>query len=94
MLVYFRFLKKLNDNTYVIDLSQDFGISSTFNIEDLVVYKDLNFNANNPLDDEPSLETISERHFLPPLSNILLNTVDQIDKIVDDEIITTKNSGT
>ena len=49
-------------------------------------YKGPDFNPNNPLDDEPSLEPISERHFLLPLSNILPNTVNQIDKIVDDEI--------
>ena len=35
----FQILKKLNDNTYIIDLSQGFCISSTFNIEDLVDYK-------------------------------------------------------
>ena len=57
-------------------------------------YKGPNFNPNNSLDDKSSLEPISERHSLPPLSNILLNTVDQIDKFVDDEIISTKDWGT
>jgi len=37
--VSFQILKKLNGNTYVIDLPQDFRIRSTFNIEDLVYYK-------------------------------------------------------
>ena len=47
----FQILKKLNENAYVIDFSQDFGISSTFNIEDLIDYKGPDFYPNNPLDD-------------------------------------------
>jgi len=71
----FQILKKLNDNAYAIDLPQDFGISFIFKIEDLVYYKGTDFNSDNPLDDKPSLEPISERHSLPLLSNILSNTI-------------------
>ena len=90
----FQILKKLNDNAYIIVFPQDFGISSTFNIVDLVDYNGPDFNPNNPLNDEPSLEPISERDSLPPLPNILPNTVNQIDKIVDNKIITTKDGET
>jgi len=67
----FQILKKLNGNAYIIDLPQYFGISFIFNIEDLVDYKSPDFNSSNPLDDEPSIEPISERLTLLPHSNIL-----------------------
>ena len=35
----FKVLKRMSLNAYVIDLSHDYGISSSFNIEDLVAYK-------------------------------------------------------
>ena len=72
-------LRKLGDNTYGIGLSKSFGISSTFNIEDLMDYKGPNFNPNS-LDNEPSHEPIFEWNL--------------VDNILDDEIITTKDGGT
>ena len=54
----FKNLKKINFNAYVIDLSSDFGISPSFNIEDLIAYKGLNFSPDNSFLDEPSYEPI------------------------------------
>jgi len=35
---HFKVLQRVGPNAYVLDLPHDFGISSTFNIEDLVAY--------------------------------------------------------
>ena len=67
---YSKFLKKINSNAYVVDLPPDFGISLSFNIEDLVVYKGSNFFPDNPLLDEASPEPIFERPLLPPFPQI------------------------
>ncbi len=44
-------LKLIGSNTYVIELSPNYGISSTFNIEDLVAYK-----CPTTIPDDPFIE--------------------------------------
>lgn len=60
-------------------ISKDFGISSTFNVEGLIEYKNSDFNPGNPLLDEP----FDMRSPLPPLLNILPHLTDKLDKIQD-----------
>jgi len=90
----FKILMNLNDNVYVIDFSEDFEINHTFNIEDLVEYKGPNFNPSNPLVDESTPEPFFERSPLLSLLDINPNTTEKIDKILDDEIISTRDGGT
>ena len=54
-------------------------------------YKGLDFIL---LADEPSPESIFESYSLPPLQYILYNTTDKVDKILNNEIITTNDDGT
>ena len=58
----FKILNKQNCNTYVIDLPRDYDISSTFNVNNLVDYK--NFDCS-PLVEKPSPKPFTER---PPLT--------------------------
>ena len=53
----FKVLKRIGLNAYVIDLLHDYGISSSFNIEDLVAYKGPIVIPDN-LFDEPLLDPI------------------------------------
>jgi len=58
----FQILKKLNDNAYVVDLSKNFDISFTFNVENLLDYKGPDFNFSNSLVDEASLSLFLRAH--------------------------------
>jgi len=80
----FQILKKLNCNVYIIN----FDINSIFNIEDLVDYKGFDFNPSNLLMNHPM--SLFLRPYLPPISNILPNTVGQINKILAYEVSMTR----
>jgi len=77
-----------------LNLLEGFGISLIFNVENLVVHKGPDFNPSNPLLDEPTQNLTSEGPSLPPLLNLPPYAAEQIDKIIDDEIISTTNGGT
>ena len=82
----FQILMKLNENAYAINLFINVGISFTFNVEYLVDYKGLDVI---PLVDEPFHELIFESPFLSLLPDILLYTACQVNKFLDNKIITT-----
>jgi len=87
-------LRKINSNAYVVDLSPNFSINPSFNIEDLIAYKYSNFFPDNHLLDKPSHKPISERLFLPPLSQIQpTHMTEQINEIIDCQIVSTRDGG-
>ncbi len=49
----FKVLKRIGSNAYVIELPSDYGISSTFNIEDLVAYKGPTTIPDDPFTEPP-----------------------------------------
>ena len=51
----FRVLKRVGSNAYVVELPDDYGISSTFNVSDLVVYRDPAMIPSEPFEPSPPL---------------------------------------
>ena len=83
----FKILNKLNCNTYVIYLLRDYDISCTFNVNDLVDYKSFD---RSPLIVESSPKAIlwETPIYLTPDTHSI--TTETVDKVLEDEIITTK----
>nr|XP_023920440.1 uncharacterized protein LOC112031970 [Quercus suber] len=88
----FKVLKRMGLNAYVIDLPHDYGISSSFNIEDLVAYKSPTAIPDTPFD-EPLLDSIDA----PIPTSLPLNLPyahkESIDAILDEQIISTMDGG-
>ena len=80
-------IKRIDDNAYILNLPEGFGISHIFNIEDLVAYKGSDFNPSNPLLDEPTQDLIPEGPSFSPLPNLPPYAAEQIDKIIKDELL-------
>ena len=86
----FKVIKKIGYNVYVLDLPSDLGISSTFNVSDLVEYKEPIMIPSEPFEPEPIIESESIPE-CPP--TILPKWRDKIERIRDDQAITTRNKG-
>ena len=83
-------LQRVGPNAYVLDLPHDFGISYTFNIEDLVVYHKLLPIPNDPFEiplnsphDDP-IET-----FIP--FTLTSAQKDNIDAVLDEQVVFNRN---
>ena len=85
----FKILKKLNYNTYIIDLPRNYGISCTLNINDLVDYKGFDCSS---LDVKPSPNSFYQRT-PTPLSDTHPIIVEKVDKVLENETIPTKAYG-
>jgi len=78
----------------VVDFPPYFDISWTFNIEDLVPYRGTFDTPSDSFMDEPTLDFLSESpHYLhfPPK---LFHATENINSILDDQIISTRDRGT
>ena len=83
----------INSNANVVDLPPNFGISCTFNVDDLVPYRGTFDIPSNPLMDEPTHD-LPESSLLPLLPPKLSHAEENIDSILDDQIVSTRDGGT
>ena len=85
--VPFKTLSKINDHTYIMDISTDWGIPTSFTISD---FKGFHDNKSIPYEIFSTL-TPRESEFLPNsfLSSPLVSNVGLIDKIIDHRTIIT-----
>ena len=86
----FKIIKRVGPNAYVLELPPNLGISATFNISDLVEYREPVAIPSEPFGHVPSLESEPTPECPPtnwPLSK------KKIERILDDQAISTRNKG-
>ncbi|KAL6191584.1 hypothetical protein ACLB2K_037974 [Fragaria x ananassa] len=81
----FRILQRAGTNAYVLELPSEMGISSTFNVEDLLPYKEHVV---------PLLPFSSEfSPIIPPQPHSKAPKRDVVEDIVDEQVISTRQGG-
>jgi hypothetical protein len=88
----FKILKRVGPNAYLLDLPSDYGISSTFNIEDLVAFKGTAVILDAPFDD-PLPDPIDIPLPIPAPLNLPYARKEHIDAILDEQIVSTRDGG-
>uniref|UniRef100_A0A2N9H1I9 Reverse transcriptase n=1 Tax=Fagus sylvatica TaxID=28930 RepID=A0A2N9H1I9_FAGSY len=88
----FKILKRVGPNAYLLDLPPDYGISSTFNIEDLVAFKGFAVILDTPFD-EPLPDPIDIPLPIPAPLNLPYARKEHIDAILDEQIVSTRDGG-
>ncbi|KAL7117671.1 hypothetical protein ACP275_03G087200 [Erythranthe tilingii] len=91
----FKILKRVGSNAYVLELPSDMGISSTFNVEDLIPYKGSVVYPSSPNDSiQPSLPFSTSEFSLPtPHSPPKIVHKDVVEDIVDEQVVSTRQGG-
>ena len=82
----------MSPNAYVLDLPHDYGISSSFNIKDLVAYKSPTAIPDT-LFYEPLLDPIDAPIPTPLPLNQTYAHKESIDAILDEPIVSTMDGG-
>jgi hypothetical protein len=85
-------LKWVDPNAYLLDLPLDYGISFTFNIEDLVVFKGTAVIPDTPFD-EPLPDPVDIPLPIPAPLNLPYARKEHIDAILDEQIVSTRDGG-
>lgn len=75
-------MNKVGPNAYILDIPTDLGISSTFNVEDLVPYHSEPYAETQVLDHQSPQP-------VPPLPAVSVQK-EEIEAILDDQIISTR----
>uniref|UniRef100_A0A2N9GGF1 RNA-directed DNA polymerase n=1 Tax=Fagus sylvatica TaxID=28930 RepID=A0A2N9GGF1_FAGSY len=88
----FKILKRVGPNAYLLDLPSDYGISSTFNIEDLVAFKGTAVIPDAPFDD-PLPDPMDIPLPIPAPLNLPYARKEHIDAILDEQIVSTRDGG-
>ena len=82
----------MGPNAYVINLPYDYGISSSFNIEDLVAYESPTAIPDTPFDE--SLPNLIDAPIPTPLHlNFPYAHKESIDAILYEQIVSTRDGG-
>jgi len=78
----------------VVDLPPNFGISCTFNVENLAPYRGTFDTPSDPFVDELTQDLLSESPPLPPPPSKLSYAAENIDSILDNQMVSTRDGDT